>query len=98
MQVFTLPVLPAHPAQIPVLTNNVTVQGREDRPRQNGQQFISVMKGHGEQVHFIARPHLCRPPCGTHLGSKFLNAASATTAAAAAVTVAAAASCGTATR
>ena len=36
VQVLTLAVIPAHPAQMQVLTKNVTVQGGEDLPRQNG--------------------------------------------------------------
>ena len=32
MQVFTLTVLPTHPAQVPVLAKNVAVQGDEECP------------------------------------------------------------------
>ena len=71
MQVFTLVVLSAHPAQITVLTKNVTVQGREDCLHQNGPQVIPVLMGSGGQVQFIACPHLCSPLCGTHLRREF---------------------------
>ena len=77
MQVFTLAVLPVHPAQMPILTTNVNMQGGEDRPRQNGPQFLPFPKRQGGQVRFIARPYSCRSPCGAHLGHDFLNSAAA---------------------
>ena len=47
---FTLAVLPAHPAQMPVLTKNVTVQDGEDCPYHNGPQVFPAPKGQGGQV------------------------------------------------
>ena len=91
MKVFTLSVLPADPSKMPVITKNVIVQGGEDCPHQNGPQVLPIPKGQGGQVRFIASPHLCRSPHGSHLGCWFFIAA------AAAAAVAAAASGGTAT-
>ena len=71
VRVFKLALLPAHPAQMPVLINNVTVQDGEDHTRHNGQRVLPIQKGQGWQVHIIACPHLCRSPRGVHLGRRF---------------------------
>ena len=91
MQVCTLTVLPAHPAQMPVLTKNATMQGREDGPSHNGPQVPPVLKRQGGKLCFIALPHSCRSSRGAHLGRWFFISS----AAAAAVAVVAAASGGT---
>ena len=71
MQVFMITVLPAHSAQMSILTKNMTMQGREDLPRQNGPQVIPVPKGQGGQVHFIARLHSFSTPMAPTLGVGF---------------------------
>ena len=87
MRVFTLAVLPAHPAQMPVIAKNVTVQGGEDRPRQNGPQVVPISKVQGGQVHGIAHLNSCVAPRGRHLWRGFLIPAAATAANTAAIGV-----------
>ena len=73
--------IPAHTPQIPVLTKNVTVQDGYVRPRYNGPRVLPVLKRHGGQVRFVARPYLCSPPpMRTTLGVNFNSAAAAVTA------------------
>ena len=84
VQFFTLAVIPSHIAQMPVLNKNLTVQGGEERPLQNGIRVLPVPKGHGGHVCFIARPQLYRFPHGAHLGRDFFNSTAVTAAAAAA--------------
>ena len=88
MQVFTLAVLPAHPAQMPFLTNNATLQGGEDRLHQNGPRVLPTPNGQGGQVRFIVGLHFCRSPVAPTLGMTFFNstAVAATIVAAAATT------------
>ena len=72
MRIFTLVVLPAHPAKIPVIAKNVTMQGGEDRPCHNGPQVLPIPKGQGGQVCVIACLRSCRSPRSSHLGRGFL--------------------------
>ena len=73
MRVLTLTFLPEHPAQMPVLTKNVNVQGREACPFQNGPQVLPVPKGQGGHMHFILQPQSCSPPRGSYLGRDFFT-------------------------
>ena len=62
MRAFPLAVLPAGPAQVPVLANNYTVQGWEDRPHQYRTHAIPVQKVQGGQVRVVKHPHPRIPP------------------------------------
>ena len=77
MRVFTLAVIPAHPAQMPVLAKKMAVQGEEGRPCQDGPRVIPIPKGQRGQVRIIAHLHLCGAPRDSHLGRGFLNPAAA---------------------
>ena len=57
VRVFMLTVLPAHPAQMPVLAKKMAVQGVEDRPHQNVPRVIFIPKGQEGQVRIIAHLH-----------------------------------------
>ena len=63
VQAFPLAILPAGPAQVPVLSMNCTVQVQEDRPCQYGTQVLPVPKEQGEQVRVLVHPHPRAPPC-----------------------------------
>ena len=85
VRVFTLTVLPAHPAQMPVLANNKDVQGGEDRPLQNGPQVLLISKGQVGQVRVIVHIHSCEASRGRHLEQGFLIPSAIAAAAAAAL-------------
>ena len=70
-------VLPAHPTQMPVLANNMVLQGGEDRPLQNLPQVIPIPKRQGGQVRVIAHLNSCTAPHGRHLGRGFFIPAAA---------------------
>ena len=57
MQVFTLTVLRAQSAQVPVLAKNVTLDHGEDCPNQDSAHVFPVPKGQGWQMCFIAHPY-----------------------------------------
>ena len=59
------------PPKIPVLANNMAVQGGEERPRQNGLQVLPIPKGQVRQVCVIVQLHSCRSPRGCYLGRGF---------------------------
>ena len=55
---FTPTVFPAHPSQMPVLTNNVNLQGREDRPPPEWNASSPYPEGTGMAgVDFFLCPH-----------------------------------------
>ena len=68
MQVFTFAVIPAHPAQVPVLVNNMAVQGGEDGPHQEDPQVIPVRKGQSGKVRIVPCPHPRATPNISNLG------------------------------
>ena len=57
MQFFTLAVLPAQFAQVPVLAHNLTLDCGEDSPFQDSLQVFPVPKGQGGQMRIIAHLH-----------------------------------------
>ena len=58
VRVFTLPVLPAQSAQVPVLSKNATLDCGEDCPCQDSKRVFPIPKGQGGQMHIIARLHI----------------------------------------
>ena len=71
MRVFTLALLSAQSAQVPVLTNNVTLDCGEDRPCQDSLKVFPVPKGQGKHMCIIAHLH----PRGTSGSSTSANGA-----------------------
>ena len=57
MRVFTLVVLPAQSAHVPVLAKNMNLDCLEDCPCPDSTRVLPAPKGQGMQMHIVAHPH-----------------------------------------
>ena len=65
VRVLMLSVFPGHPTQVPVLAENMAVQGEEYCTYQEGPRVLPVLKGQGGQGPIV--PNLPLPPLGLPL-------------------------------